>query len=598
LPNSERTAETCFLAFHHVSWNDLRGIFGATSFDSDEKVREELNTLLKIKVTGAEKNKVIYLVVGDTVLECSGPVAHPSGQGAIFAVERCYKLSHDIFDLISSSGQLLKMRWNIIVPGHDYQSLMDNRDVSDALQFELPESEHTAFLNQMTDSNPQAGNRPVTKMPPFGAAVNQVPADSSDCFRQVLGKAEIDQQVVLLKDKYPPLNWDSAPLPEIAAALTKWSFSPKDERKKFVACIMSGSIISVIKDCLSQMDPPVYFGGENEFSELYQQLIQVWQQLTFTQETLDFLTNEIQTIEQLLSLLDQYGKHKSEENTLIRELDRLKKMPVPAVRFNPALFFYNIRLSRAFSRITKNETMLLKSQQKQLNQLMQMQAGTAGFGNTRPSGVQRKYERSLRRLSDLLDRYSARYGGLVADQAKVAVQYKLSGIQSELASLSGLLAKFSQTADSPEARADLAKNLRKIIAADRFNIALLQGIYETKNAPVPSIALEFLDKPSLFLLDSQNTGSCELLAALSPKLVLIDQTVNPNLWLKSSRLVLQWINNTLTPLGGSTIPGIEKTMEQLRTIVKSNNIDEEGLCKAFPGITSAMAGYFIRNLSQ
>lgn len=90
--NSERSAETCFLVFDHVSWNDLRGIFGVTSFEADEKVREELSTLLKIKVTGAEKNKTIYLVAGDTVLECSGPVAHPGEQGTVFAVKHCYKL--------------------------------------------------------------------------------------------------------------------------------------------------------------------------------------------------------------------------------------------------------------------------------------------------------------------------------------------------------------------------------------------------------------------------------------------------------------------------------------------------------------------------
>lgn len=594
--NSERSAETYFLSFDHVSWNDLRSIFGATSFDSDEKVREELNSLLKTKVTGAEKNKTVYLVVGDTVLECSCPVAHPGGQGAVFSVKHCFKLSHDIFDLMSVSGQLLTMRWNILIPGYDRQNLIDNQQISDTLKFDLPASDHTAFLNQMTDSKPLADNRPVINM--SLGKFNQARVDSPNYFAQLLGKDEIDQQVILLKNKYLPLDWKSAPLAEIAAALTKWSVSPKDERQKFVACIMSGSIINALKGCLSQMDPPVYCGGESELNDLSQQLILVWQQLTFRPEVLDSLEKEIDTLEQILVLLDQYGKLKSEENALIQELSQLKKMPVPAIQFNPALFFNNMKLSRALSKIIKNESKLLKSQQRQTNRILQAKVGVVEHRKNRPSKAQRKYEKNLRRLSDLLDGYSARYGGLVADQAKVVVQYQLNGIQSELASLSGLLEKLPQTTDSPEARADLAKSLRKIIATDRFSIALLQGIYETKNAPVPSIALEFLDKPALFLLDSQNTGSCELLAALSPKLVLIDETVNPDQWLQSARLILQWSNNTLTPLGGSVIPGIEKTLEKLRVFVKSNAIDEEALCKAFPGITPAMVGYFIRNLSQ
>ena len=585
--NLGQSTDNYFLTFDHASWSELRSILGATSIDSDEKVRDELNSLLKKKITGAEKNKTVYLVAGDTVLECGGPVAHPGGQGTVICVIHCFKLSHDIFDLMSAYGQQLPMRWEIIIPGYDHQNLLDNtgnQEISDVLQFELPKSDYTAFLNNMNDmagSKTLAGNQNVGSF--FsGATVPQVvPAHSPDCFAQLVGKEITEQQVAILKNKYLPLNWNSAPLPEIAAALIKWSFSLKDERKKFVACVMSGPIVGTLKDCLSQMDPPAYYGGEKELYDLSQQLVQVWQQLSFRQEVLDSLEKEIKTLEQHLVLLDQYGKLKGEENALIKDLGRLKAMPVPAIQFNPALFLDNRKVYKALSKTIKIESELLKDPSK-----------------SRPSKAQRKYEKSLSRLSDLLNRYSGKYGGLVADQEKVVVQFQLSRIQSELESLLGLLAKLTLNADSPEARADLAKSLRKAIAADRFSIALLQGINKTKNAPVPAIALEFLDKPSLFLLDSQNTESCELLAALSPKLVLIDEMVDPNLWLQSSQLVLKWSNNTLTPLGGSTIPEIENTLEQLRVFAKSNTIDIEALCRAFPGITPAMFGYFIQNLSQ
>lgn len=613
MKNLEQTAETYFLAFDHISWNDLRGIFGATSFDSDEKVREEFNSSLKIKVTGAQKNNIIYLITGDTVLECSSPVAHPSRQGLIFNIRHCFRLSHDIFELMSSSGQLIKKHWEIIIPGYDHQSLEDYQDLdlNDGVQFELPKSEYSEFLSMMTESNPEteagakadrrAGSNTASVSTAQQAATN---ANAAEYYLpQPIKKEELDQQIALLKSKYSLLNWDSAALADIAVALAKWSFSAKDERRQFMACVMSGSVIKALKDYLSQMDPPVHVGGETELSELSQQLIQVWQQLSYNHDLITSLTKEIETAEQQLSLLDQYSKLKSEENVLVQELERLKKLRTPIIRFNVRLFFNNVKLSKAMSRAAKCENTLLKSQLKQAQQLMQTQSGPGGsgaafFANTRPSVAERRYEKNLKHLSDMLDKFSAKYNGLVADQRKVAVQYKLNGVQAEIASISGQLRKFSQAVNSSGDRSDLAKKLRKDIVAYRFCIALLQGIHNTMNAPIPSIALEFLDKPALFILDSQNSGSCELLAALSPKVVLIDETVNPNLWLQSSGLLLQWINNKLTPLGGTKVPGIEKTLEQLRNLVKNNDIREETILTAFPGITPAMAGYFIRNLSQ